>query len=90
MIWSVVPDADVVDEAVAVAERLAAASQPAMTEIRHIMDLAFQNSHKEQLELERQAQKRMFDHEENPAKRGEDEHSRKFREAAARRSKSKL
>ena len=85
MIWSVVDDNAVVDEAVALAAQMAEASQPAMTTIRSLMDEAHRNTFAEQLEKERLAQRFLFDHPENPIHTGKDAHGAKFRAAAEKR-----
>ena len=42
-----------------------------MIAIRHIMDSAHRNTYDEQLEQERQAQRVLFDHPDNPANQGD-------------------
>jgi 2-(1,2-epoxy-1,2-dihydrophenyl)acetyl-CoA isomerase len=59
LIWRVVDDAALVTETEAVAERLAALSQPAVAAAKRLLDAAATSSLEEQLLLERDAQKEL-------------------------------
>merc|ERR1712046_127136 len=81
MIWRVIDDEKLIDEALKTATKLGSNSAAAMVASRNLLDNAPTSTFEEQIEHERRNQEILFDRPDAPYK----ENNRRFREAAAKR-----
>jgi 2-(1,2-epoxy-1,2-dihydrophenyl)acetyl-CoA isomerase len=83
MVWQVVDDASLLPSALSIARRLASHTAAALVETRNLIDHATKATFQEQVELERRAQRWLFDRPDAPFKKGR----ARFEESAIRRAK---